>query len=466
MSTKVDMFSGSKANVNAQRWFRQFEGAKLKQDSNDKTCAWLFSRHLEPRSRADKWYTTDLTQAQRDTWTQTVSAFNLKWPAVTKTEPSVEDWQLKLDEHVLPASLLGLRLDTGEEDETEYSHRIWVNELEVIIDQIGDNKGLLIPVARCNLPKAIVRCLPGKLSTWTLFNAAVRDISLHTLALHTEDEQDREATNTALAAMANLHVNPKPTPYRQPAPPPASTPPTPRTMARTHWSTTPSPQAPAAPATPARTIPRSPLAAPPATPQRQPATTLTSAGLVPRTPWSAQMGSATRVDAYPATPTPKRSTGNTGALEEFTHQAIAANLPYPDTAQGMAEYKRDKATWEVGNGGPGREVSWNSKHIPLWPGSSPLGSSECYNCGRAGHRRDECPEPNQIIPGDEAQWRVRINGTLVAARKAKRFASASPGSDALPTFFMIGGEEIAVDASVYDTSNMDFLDDEEEQGKA
>ncbi|KAF7983645.1 hypothetical protein HWV62_20594 [Athelia sp. TMB] len=123
--SKVDMFTGSKTSVNAQRWLRQFEGAKLSHDSDDKTSAWLFARHLEPDSRADKWYNGELTDVQRASWNQTVTAFKLKWPAVAKSEPSKEEWQLKLEEHKLPAELLGLRLPTGDEDETEYSHPQW-----------------------------------------------------------------------------------------------------------------------------------------------------------------------------------------------------------------------------------------------------------------------------------------------------------------------------------------------------
>lgn len=54
---------------------------------------------------------------------------------------------------------------------------------------------------------------------------------------------------------------------------------------------------------------------------------------------------------------------------------------------------------------------------------------------------------------------------MVAARKSRRFAPQTPGDDALPTFYMIKGEEIAIDPSVYDTSAIAFLEDAEGQGK-
>lgn len=362
MSTKVEMFTGSKANQNAQRWLRQLEGAKLKPDSNDATYAWVFSRHLEPGSRADKWYTDTLTDADRKTWAKTLSLFNAKWPSVARTEPSTEDWQLKLEEHILPADLAGVRVDPDDDEESEYSHILWANELETLIQNIGDDKGLLIPVARRNLPKAILRCLPSKLNTWTLFLAAVRDISIHTLTMNAEDEHEREATNTAIASFASMRVHsPAPSPYRAPAMPKPAT--------RVHWSvTTPTPPTPAPPPTPAHSFAQAP-AAPPQTPQRAPATTLTSAGLVPRTPWSAQMGSATRVNQSPAPPQSKAR--GTEAFENLALQAIAGNLPrYATTPQGISEWTRDKAAWETGNGGAGREVTWASKPIPLSPGTA------------------------------------------------------------------------------------------------
>ena len=457
MTSNVEMFTGSKANQNAQKWLRQFEGAKLKHDSDAAFSTWMFAHHLEPGSRADKWYTTVLDDATRASYTLTVAAFNLKWPAIARTEPSTEDMQMRLDDHKLPAEMVGVRVETNDDEESEFSHILWVNELERLVQKLDDDKGLLIPGVRRGLPKAILRCLPGKLNTWTLFYAAIRDISIHALTLNAEDELVRDTTSTTLASLANVRIStPTPATYRAPAATP-----TPRPPNRVHWNSMPAAPAPAA--APTASIPLRTATAPPQTPQRPAATILTPAGVVPRLPWSARMTPSPR--ANPAPPTPQSKVRPSGAYEDLALQAVDNNVPrYTRDAQGFVEYDRDKRAWEIGNGGAGREVTWASKPIPLTPGSSPLGSSECYGCGIAGHRRDLCQETEHFIPKDEADWRARINGTLVAANRARRFASQALDSDTLPVF-LINGEEVRIDPTVYDTSSMAFLDEEEEQGK-
>ncbi|KZP29529.1 hypothetical protein FIBSPDRAFT_946797 [Athelia psychrophila] len=115
MPSDVEMFTGSKASQNPQRWLRKLEGAKLKPDSDAAAYAWVFSRHLEPGSRADMWYNDELSDADRKDWTVTLTKFNAKWPSVARTEPSTEDWQLKLEGHVLPAHLVGVHIEDDDE---------------------------------------------------------------------------------------------------------------------------------------------------------------------------------------------------------------------------------------------------------------------------------------------------------------------------------------------------------------
>ncbi|KDQ18420.1 hypothetical protein BOTBODRAFT_171262 [Botryobasidium botryosum FD-172 SS1] len=77
--------------------------------------------------------------------------------------------------------------------------------------------------------------------------------------------------------------------------------------------------------------------------------------------------------------------------------------PFPVTPAGAAEYQEAIAAY-ARKFGDARPAPANP--YPLSPGTSPLGSGECYRCGKAEphHTQSECRAPAQI-PSLEREWR-------------------------------------------------------------
>ena len=111
----------------------------------------------------------------------------------------------------------------------------------------------------------------------------------------------------------------------------------------------------------------------------------------------------------PRLPTPASPRANAGdQLANLARQAAENNTPFPNTAEGHCNYETAFAQWCLKYGS---KAEWSTDHLPLTPGSGPLGSGECYDCGK-GHPRPNCPTPFTLIPDIEANWRARINGLL------------------------------------------------------
>jgi hypothetical protein len=145
--------------------------------------------------------------------------------------------------------------------------------------------------------------------------------------------------------------------------------------------------------------------------------------------------------------------GNAGFVT-LAQQAMANNQHFPNTEEGRRKYTTAVARWLEKH--RNTRPDWGTDHSPLTPGTLPLGLAECYLCGKAGHRRDNCPPTSIPIPDNEANLRAHINGLV---RGRVRFAE-SPG--ALPVF-IIDAEDVTIDTNVYDTSSLQFRD-EENQG--
>jgi hypothetical protein len=59
-------------------------------------------------------------------------------------------------------------------------------------------------------------------------------------------------------------------------------------------------------------------------------------------------------------------------------------------------------------------MSFMKDHLPLTPGTVPLGSQECYGCKQIGHTGKDCPSPeDEQINAREHGWRHYITKILV-----------------------------------------------------
>ena len=63
---------------NPQAWLHRLEGTKFKHDTDDKLQVYTFSKYLEYGSKADTWFTTELTVAEKSLWASLTSAFDRK----------------------------------------------------------------------------------------------------------------------------------------------------------------------------------------------------------------------------------------------------------------------------------------------------------------------------------------------------------------------------------------------------
>jgi len=148
----------------------------------------------------------------------------------------------------------------------------------------------------------------------------------------------------------------------------------------------------------------------------------------------------------PATPF---TTGKSG-YETLAQQAIANNRPYLNTDDGRRLYTAAMAAWKRAHGD--NVPDWSTGHLPLSPGTAPLGSSECFRCGMTGHMRPTCENLGHTeIPKIESDWRARIHG-IIKSRRTR---------DTLPVF-IIDSEEVTIDTSIYDTSVFEFADQEDQ----
>jgi hypothetical protein len=185
---EVEMFKGTdRRKQNPQNWLLKLEGAKFRYDTPDEQRLYTFSKHLEYGSKAHIWWRDELTLPNKTTWAALEAAFHAKWPPIARAQPTMEEKQAKLFELKLTEDEVGTKVGDDEDDQV-YSHIDWVQKVLTIAEDIEDDKGMLISIARNNLPLSIRTLLPNDISTWEKFTDGVSNISISRLT----DEVDRD----------------------------------------------------------------------------------------------------------------------------------------------------------------------------------------------------------------------------------------------------------------------------------
>ena len=135
----------------------------------------------------------------------------------------------------------------------------------------------------------------------------------------------------------------------------------------------------------------------------------------------------------------------------LAQQAIDKNMPYLKTNEGFCRYNAALALWHQ-HYGQDTEANWDTDLLPLYPSTSPLGSSECFCCSVAGHNQAQCEQySHPEIPIQEGNFHTKISSIMRSHHT----------NDTLP-IFIINTEEVIIDNSVFDTSALEFGELEEQ----
>ncbi|KDQ09397.1 hypothetical protein BOTBODRAFT_179100 [Botryobasidium botryosum FD-172 SS1] len=256
------------------------------------------------------------------------------------------------------------------------AHVKWAKQLRQLGEVAGDG-GVLIREVRAKMPEVLRQSLTGSYTTWVMFCAAVRAISVETLqdkkwqinrlAAIEDQLKMRQESEDAIAAltsrMTSISIE--------------------RPVAQQQTTT---PRVPYTPRGPFQTPSSSPT-----TPQQR------------ATPWVFRAQAVTVADRAP--------------------QMTVETSPPPLTEAGWATYKRNITDYNK-KWGPNAKPTVANPY-PLSPGTVERGSGECYACGKRlfpWHGAAQCP--GLYVPQTERDWRV----DPVNQRRSTRFTPATPGT--------------------------------------
>ena len=438
----IEPFKGSNSQKeNPQAWLRRLEGTKFKHDTDDKSRVYTFSKYLEYGSKADTWFTTELTAADKSSWASLTLAFDRKWPPLVKVQPKLAERQAELLDLKLTDEEVGRKIGDDEDDQV-WSHVDWAQRVKVLASEVSDTNGLLIPIVCGNLPLPIHTLLPNDIMMWEKFCQGVCDISMDRLNDEV-DHNNKLKTTTSLLSHLSVSSSPNIQCYNTTSTYQRNTQ---QHTPYNRFQSTPDPQmpSPAPRNTSGNPLTSTVAAAAPTTPRAKGF----NAAFTP-SPFGSRLNADNTLAGTRMMTTPSATTK--GGFMALAHQAIEKNIPYLNTEEGLHKYNTAITVWRL-RYGQDTDANWDTDHLPLSPGTSPLGSSECYRCGISGHNRSQCDQHGHLeIPTQEGNFCAKINGVIRSCRS----------NDTLP-MFIIDSKEVIVDMTVFDTTALEFGDTDEQ----
>ena len=327
----------------------------------------LVELYLKSDSPAEEWFNDPGTP--KKTWVDFETKFKTRFPNVKKAKKTAPELERELGAMRISTEELGKMEKYRGED--VHTHMIFA---EKILDLAKRAKietttsGLW--TVRDELPEILREKIPEDQPSWTAFAQAIKDINMGHIREGVRKYKDKAASEARVNADIKLLIQ--------------------RTGGANNRGNVP-------PNSPTKAI------------RSQLANTTISQPQVDRATQSNQFSSIggnsgnlfnTRAPRPPATE----------AEKAILRSSLALYPLQPETPEGETAYLEQLRTWRRINGD--NHVT-KSTGFPLRPGGAPPGSGECYNCGRAGHRRIDCLTGNsKKIPQLEANFRAICGSVL------------------------------------------------------
>jgi hypothetical protein len=337
MAITVDPFWGDKPTENAQDFLCAFNRAMG--DKSDDQKAKQFPNYLRADSEADDWW-LGLSAVVHGKWESVEDAFMLRWPRAVVVRKTSMEYEEELLALMLKAQDLGKKEEVAGRE--VYTHIAWADKMQKLAKGAGVEGGsTYIGQVRKALPLLIKEKVGGSHATWALFLTAVHAIDIEFIKDGAEelwkDAEKQRALETRVQRLETIPTSPTAGIHQS--------------MART--SITGTAAMGPTPSGPARATTGNPYAG----------STGGRGNL---------FGQQPRIPRPPPAPITPES-------QAALHARIAAMPHHPATDAGRAAHKAQQLAWAAQHGTNG----WVSETTPypLRPGTAPVNSGECFNCG-------------------------------------------------------------------------------------